>query len=390
MNYETFDQSLTFLAKNKKNFTKEDKIALLETLKNVLTVNEAAALTAKINESTFNEKGKRFSLFPVEDYGAYERMMRLDASHWDSSEVKFNDDRNDFQQLTHEEQEALLICFSFFAVGDGTISSMLAYQLIVCAENYETQAYYAAQLNNERIHAITYANMIQSLVTDPEQKNRIFKAIENVPAIANMNKFIEDSYTFPNGKKSIYIALACAEYLFFSPLFAIIFWFRAYKTGKMKEVLFANELISKDECEHCINGCIKYNELPNNEKYSNKEIHEIINHVVGLISELARYMIVDRNVNLTDLTYENMRQYIEFIADDLLVRINHPMLYNVDNPFSWTIFTSFERKGNMYEGSLAEYKHFNVADQMKYVRELDTKFVQKTNVKVVPKKNNKF
>ncbi len=392
MSHLSFSELLSELKARK--LSKLEKIELLETLKSVLTINESASLTAKINEMNFSGqgKGKRFSLFPIEDYGAYERMLRMDASHWDSSEVKFNEDRNDFNELTPEEQEALLICFSFFAVGDGTVSAMLAYQLIVCAENYESQAVYCAQLNIERMHAITYANMIQSLVQSVEQRNKIFNAVDNVPAIKALNQFIEDAYTFPDGKRHMYIALACAEYLMFSPLFSIIFHFRTYKPGKMKEVLFANELISKDECEHCINGCIKYNELHSKDKYSNSEIHQIIQNVVGLVSDLAKYMIVERKVNLTEITYESMVQYIQFVADDLLWRTNHTLLYNVTNPFSWMIFTQFDRKGNMYEGSLAEYKHFNVKDQMTYVKNLDNRFNNtssnsQVNVKIIAKKN---
>lgn len=363
------------LEKLSPTLSKDERKQLLETLANTLTIHEAGSLVAQINAKNNIAKAKRFGLYPIEDYGSFERMLELDASHWDANEIVFTADKNEFAALTKEEQNALLTCFAFFAVGDGTISSMIAYQMILVSKTFESQCYYAKQMAQEVVHGHVYGNMIQTLVVDPQQRDHIFKAIEDVPAIKAMNEYIENAFTFPDGERQLYIYLACAEYLMFTPLFCIIFWFRAYHQGKMQAVLESNEQIAKDEAAHCKNGCCKYNELPKGEKYSTKEIHEIVGRVVQLVSNLAHYMVIEQKINLEELTYENLVQYIQFVADDLLDRVHHAPLYNVSNPFPWMIYTQFERKANFYEaGSVMEYKHFNVKDKLKEAKELNDRF----------------
>ena len=359
---------------------------LLNHLTNILTVNEAAALTARINAKNYSSKARRFGLFPITDFGSYERQLRLEASYWDATETKFNKDIDSFNSLTRSEQKALLTAFAFFAVGDGTISSMLAYQMIVSADNFESQCYYVTQLNNEKTHGHTYSNMIQTLVASQEERDAIFNAVDNVPAIQNMNDYIEKSYTFTDGKKQLYISLACAEYIFFTPLFCIIFWFRANRPGEINNVLLANELIAKDEAEHCRNGCEKYKELSASEKYSDSEIHAVVDTVVQLVSKLAEYMFVEQGIQLSELTYENVCQYIQFIADDLLTNVHHERLYNVTNPFPWMVYTQMPRKTNFYEGDVTEYKRFDVREHLDNMKKLNNKFNKIDGKEAVPQK----
>src|SRR5690625_2230549 len=133
----------------------------LDDLSDKLTLREAASLIARIHEKTSTvNKGKRFGMYPIEDWAALERTKRLEASFWTANEIDFTEDKNDFDHLTYDEQRPLLLAFGFFSVGDGSIASMLAFQLILTAPTFEKQSFYVVQLDNERVHGETYSEMI--------------------------------------------------------------------------------------------------------------------------------------------------------------------------------------------------------------------------------------
>jgi ribonucleotide reductase beta subunit family protein with ferritin-like domain len=355
---------------------KEERRERLEQISNELTINEIGVLVAMKTAKMSQSKAKRYGLFPIADWSDYARMVKWDASYWDYSEVRFSDSRNDFQSLTEGERQALLLCFGFFAVGDGSITSLLAYQMILNSGTFEEQMLYLSQMNIERIHAITYNHMIEALIDDLEQRNAIFRAVEEVEAIKEMNAFIEDAILFPSGKADLYLALAISEYLFFTPLFAIIFWFKAYRKGKIKDVIYSNELIAKDECSHCANGCSKYLKLPKEQRFSDSAVHEMVSRAVGLVSNFARYMIEEKKVNLSGLTYDALAQYIRFIADDLLISLKHPALFKVNLPeaLNYMTLTKFEIKTNFYEADVSAYRRFDPDSILKETKSLEKKF----------------
>jgi ribonucleoside-diphosphate reductase beta chain len=341
-----------------------DRENLLDKLCDILTIHEAGSLVSRIHERrSVLSKGKRFGLYPINNWTAYERTKRLEASFWQADEVEFNDDRNDFNSLDSNEQFPLLMAFGFFAVGDGSIASMLAYQMILLASSFENQMFYVVQLHNEIVHGETYGKMIYTLVSDPAKRDAIFSAVETVKSIKDMNEFIEHAFTYPEGKKQIYVSLASAEYIMFTPLFCIIFWYRAYKKGKIPRIIFSNEQISKDEAAHCENGCANYRALPPSEKYTDEKVHVYVDKVVQLVSAFAEEVL--SGVSLTELTPENVKQYIKYVADDLFDRLDHPKYYNVSNPFTWMNLTNLVPKTNFYEGTVGEYGRFNVEESIR-------------------------
>ncbi len=359
---------------------KEEWKAGLQEIADSLTISEIGALVALKTAKMAVSKSKRYGLFPIADWSDYKRMVRWDASYWDYSEVRFSNSRNDFLSLSEGERQALLLCFGFFAVGDGSITSLLAYQMLLNAPTFEEQMIYVSQINIERVHAITYGHMIEALVDSVEERNAIFQAVENVEATKKMNEFIEDAALYSSGDRDRYIALAISEYLFFTPLFSIIFWFKSHRNGKIKDVIYSNELIAKDECSHCENGCAKYLKLPSEKRFTDGEIHKIVGKAVGLVSGFAHHMVNERGIKLAGLTYEALSQYIQFIADDLLINVKHAKLYNVSLPeaLKYMTLTNFEIKTNFYEADVSAYRRFDPDSLLEETAALNSKFNSRT------------
>lgn len=361
----------------------------IEQLSEELTLAEASSLLAKIHAKKSEvTKSKRFGLYPIHDWPSFIRMKQLEASHWSANEVEFTKDLNDFNEFTEEEQKPLLMAFGFFAVGDGTITSMLAYRLLTMAPTLEKQLFYIVQLNNERVHAETYANMIYTLVPDERKRMEIFEAVEKINSIKNMNLLIEEALECPDGERDMYFTLACTEYLMFMPLFCIIFWYRAYRKGKISKIILSNELIGRDEATHGINGTENYKALPAHLKYTNQEAWDKIDRFVEVSSGFGYEAL--ENIHLNELTPENVKKYIQYVADDQLERMGHSKCYHVESPFVWMDFTKLVPKTNFYEGTVAEYSRFDVTKGIEEAMNFSGINEKKENSSIKPQRKNRF
>jgi ribonucleoside-diphosphate reductase beta chain len=144
------------------------------------------------------------------------------------------------------------------------------------------------------------------------------------------------------------------EGIFFSGSFCSIFWLK--KRGLMPGLSFSNELISRDEGLHCDFACLLYADHINN-KLTQDRIYEIILEAVEIEKE---FVTVALPVSLIGMNAEMMCQYIDFVADRLLVSLGCQKHYNATNPFDFMEMISLQGKTNFFEKRVAEYQKSGV------------------------------
>ena len=149
------------------------------------------------------------------------------------------------------------------------------------------------------------------------------------------------------------VAFAVVEGIFFSGSFCAIFCLK--KRGLMPGLTFSNELISRDEGMHCDFACMLYSMLQ--EQLEDKVVHEIVKDAVEHEKE---FLCEALPVDLIGMNSRMMAQYIEFVADRLLVALNAPKLYNTSNPFDWMELISLQGKTNFFEKRVGEYQKAGV------------------------------
>lgn len=146
------------------------------------------------------------------------------------------------------------------------------------------------------------------------------------------------------------VAFAAVEGIFFSGSFCSIFWLK--KRGLMPGLTFSNELISRDEGMHCDFACMIYNKHLVN-KLSDEQVENIIRDAV----EIEKEFVTDAlPVRLIGMNADLMCQYIEFVADRLLMSLGNKKIYNVENPFPFMEMISLTGKTNFFEKRVGEYK----------------------------------
>ena len=283
---------------------------------------------------------------------------KAEASFWTAEEIDLAHDHKDWQvKLTDKERFFISNILAFFAASDGIVNENLAMNFSTEVQWPEARCFYGFQIAIENIHSEVYSLLIDTYIRNAEEKTRLLTAIDTMPAVqckaqwalrwcsANLASFAERV-----------VAFAAVEGIFFSGSFCAVFWLR--KRGLLPGLGFANELISRDEGLHCDFACALYHRL--DDKLDDATVHAIIRDAV----DVEREFITDAlPVSLLGMNSKLMAQYVEYVADRLLLSLGHPKLYNVPNPFDWMELMSLSGKTNFFEKRVAEYSKANVASE---------------------------
>ena len=277
-------------------------------------------------------------------------------SFWTAEEIDLAEDLKDWQNLNGDEQHFLKHILAFFAASDGIVNENLGVNFSneVCWP--EARAFYGFQIMMENIHAETYSLLIDTYIKDEQEKDHLFKALETVPSVKRKGDW---AMRWLSRKKGSFaerlVAFAAVEGIFFSGSFCAIFWLK--KRGLMPGLTFSNELISRDEGLHCDFACLLHNKLLRGAGAA--KITRIIAEAVEIEIEFVTSALP---VSLIGMNSILMEQYIQFVADRLLVALGASKIYNVVNPFPWMEMISMQGKTNFFEKRVAEYQKAGVMD----------------------------
>jgi ribonucleoside-diphosphate reductase beta chain len=278
------------------------------------------------------------------------------ACFWTAEEIDLAEDLKDWQNLNSDEQHFLKHILAFFAASDGIVNENLGVNFSneVCWP--EARAFYGFQIMMENIHAETYSLLIDTYIKDEQEKDHLFKALETVPSVKRKGDW---AMRWLSRKKGSFaerlVAFAAVEGIFFSGSFCAIFWLK--KRGLMPGLTFSNELISRDEGLHCDFACLLHNKLLRGAGAA--KITRIIAEAVEIEIEFVTSALP---VSLIGMNSILMEQYIQFVADRLLVALGASKIYNVVNPFPWMEMISMQGKTNFFEKRVAEYQKAGVMD----------------------------
>jgi ribonucleoside-diphosphate reductase beta chain len=319
-------------------------------------------------EPILRENPGRFVLFPIKYDQIWKMYKQAEASFWTTEEVDLSSDMTHWEKLTDNERHFIKHVLAFFAASDGIVNENLVINFMREVQIPEARCFYGFQVAIENIHAETYSLLIDTYIKDAVEKDFLFNALQNLECVAKKAnwamRWIETAPTFGHRL----VAFAAVEGIFFSGSFCAIFWLK--KRGLMPGLAFSNELISRDEGLHCDFACLLYSMLE--QKLDPQELENIITEAVTFEKEFVTDALP---VSLIGMNAGLMSEYIECVADRLLLSLGNQKVYHTPNPFPWMDLISLQGKTNFFEKRVGEYQKSGVmADREKQVFSLEEEF----------------
>jgi ribonucleotide reductase beta subunit family protein with ferritin-like domain len=339
------------------------------------------------------EEKVRYTIFPIEYSDIYGMYKKLRESHWIPDELKEEmvKDSRGWRALDPNVKHFIKTIIAFFAISDTVVNQTLEEELLRRVKVPEVKVFWRAQSENEDIHSESYSMFVEEYIETPEERNTIFKAIENFPAIrkkidwlhkwtgrANPFRHLPQAYkptiramalmfqktvgdflcyidyaidlqdpSAPIPKldnmlnhmldqtnislAQVIMANCIMEGLFFSGSFAAIFWVNHYYKGILPGLALANEWISRDEGLHTDFGILLYRKYIVN-KLPESMVHQMFREAVDVETNFINTALP---IGLRGMNSLLMTQYVQFVADQLLLDLGYTPIFGEVNPFEF-------------------------------------------------------
>jgi len=334
-----------------------------------------------------NEGGSRFTMFPIKYPDIFKFYKDHVSTFWTVEEITLSDDLDDWNnKLSDNERFFIKNILAFFASSDGMVNENLVLNFYNEVQIPEARAFYTIQMDIETTHSLQYALLIDTYINDTEEKNRLFNAIETIPAIKKKGewilKWIEEGTTVVDtmpvnvmdeikalqknykgdDMKNTFdfflkdrpcfeqrlIAFLCTEGIFFAGAFCSIYWLK--NKGLMKGLSTANEFIAKDENLHAEFAVCLYKMCDT--RLSQGLVHNIFKEAIDIEKE---FITESLSCALLGMNAKLMSEYIEFVGDFWLSKLGYEKMYNTKNPFNFMEMLSLETKENFFELNVTQY-----------------------------------
>lgn len=275
------------------------------------------------------------------------------AAFWTPEEIDFTNDRHDFKNLDENKKHFIKRVLAFFAGADTIVVNNIK-------ENFskitikEAECAYGYQQMMENIHGEVYADMLINIIESKTEIDELINAFKTVNSIKLMigwaNKWISSDRRIG----FTIMAFTIFEGLMFSGAFASIYWLKKIIGGdKMKGLIQSNNLIARDEGLHTNFGCIIYDYVIH--RLSPDEAKTMMSEAVNIAKTFTQDSIC---VDMIGMNISLMNNYLEYVADRLMIYLGYDKIYNTCNPeaFSFMETIGFLNKDNFFERRTTEYQ----------------------------------
>jgi ribonucleoside-diphosphate reductase beta chain len=318
-----------------------------------------------------NSKIDPNKILPMRYPWAREHYKNGIANNWSPEEISMQQDIEQWRSangLTEKERRLILWNLGFFSTAESLTANNLVLAVYRHVTNPECRQYLLRQAFEEAIHTDTFIYCCDSLGLDPDE---IYTMYMNVPSISAKDEFVlnlttsildpnfatdttENIQKFLHDLIGFYVIM---EGIFFYAGFAMMLALK--RQNKMIGVGEQFEYIMRDESIHLAFGCDLINAIKeeNPAAWTPKfqaEVVELIKQAVILEKNYAHDACPE---GLLGINAQQFSDYVEFIADRRLERIDLPKLYYKENPFPWmSQAVDLNKEKNFFETRVTEYQ----------------------------------
>jgi ribonucleoside-diphosphate reductase beta chain len=300
----------------------------------------------------------------------FDRYKDAIKNTWTVEEVDFSSDTADLnQKMGPEERHLIKRLVAFFATGDSIVANNLVLNLYKHINAPEARLYLSRQLYEEAQHVEFYLTLLDTYIPDTEEREEAFRAIETIPSIRKKAdfcfKYIDsigkiDELRTPRERRAFLLNMmcfaACIEGLFFFAAFAYVYFLRS--RGLLLGLAGGTNWVFRDESCHMdfafsVVDTIRAEEPELFDDELDQQIYQMVHEAVEAETQFAKDLL---DGGVAGLTSDQMRQYLEYVADQRLERLGLAPRYNTTNPLSFMELQDVQEVTNFFERRVSAYQ----------------------------------
>ena len=316
------------------------------------------------------DSGFNLTLRPMKYPLFYEMYKSAIKNTWTVEEVDFSTDVVDLRsKMTSAERHLISRLVAFFATGDSIVSNNLVLNLYKHINSPEARMFLSRQLYEEALHVQFYLTLLDTYIPDHKAREAAFAAVENIPSIRKKAEFCMKWIDSINDLQQIDTAsdrrrfllnlicfAACIEGLFFFAAFAYVYFLRS--KGLLHGLAAGTNWVFRDESAHMkfafeVVKQVREEEPQLFDEEMTRSLREMLSEAVECELQFAEDIL---SGGVAGLSVADMRQYLEFIADQRLVMLGLPKAYGARNPFAFMDLQDVQELANFFERRVSAYQ----------------------------------
>jgi ribonucleoside-diphosphate reductase beta chain len=316
------------------------------------------------------DPGMNLTLRPMKYPVFYEMYKASIKNTWTVEEVDFSTDVMDLRsRLTPAERHLINRLVAFFATGDTIVSNNLVLNLYKHINSPEARMYLSRQLYEEAVHVQFYLTLLDTYIPEMKEREEAFAAIQTVPSIQKKGEFCFKWIDSINAlteikaeddRRSFLLNLiafaACIEGLFFFAAFAYVYFLRS--KGLLNGLAAGTNWVFRDESAHIafayeVIRTVRQEEptlfSPTLQDKVVIMLKDAVESEIGFAQDILSF-------GVAGLSERDMRQYLQFVADQRLAALGIAPVYGSHNPFSFMDLQDVQELANFFERRVSAYQ----------------------------------
>ena len=321
-------------------------------------------------DSHILDPGFELTLRPMKYPQFYEMYRSAIRNTWTVEEVDFSLDTTDLKsKMSDADRHLIHRLVAFFATGDTIVSNNLVLNLYQHVNSPEARMYLSRQLYEEALHVQFYLTLLDTYIPEPSERNKAFAAIESIPSIAAKGEFcfkwidsIQDLNRLETREHRRQFLLnlicfaACIEGLFFFAAFAYVYYLRS--RGLLHGLASGTNWVFRDESGHMafafeVVRTVREQEPDLFDDEMRQQVEAMLEDAIACETLFAQDVL---SGGVAGLSVTDMRQYLEYCADQRLVQLDMPKKYGAKNPFDFMDLQDVQELTNFFERRVSSYQ----------------------------------
>ncbi len=289
---------------------------------------------------------------------------------WTVEEVDFSTDLVDLKQrLTPAEVHVIQRLVAFFATGDSIVSNNLVLNLYKHINSPEARLYLSRQLYEEAVHVQFYLTLLDNYIPEPSERAAAFAAVDNIPSIRKKAEFcmkwmdsIEklDTLETDEHRRQFLLNLicfaGCIEGLFFFAAFAYVYFFRS--RGMLHGLAAGTNWVFRDESAHLefafeVVNTVREQHPGMFDARMQQQVTEMMRGAVDAELQFSEDLLEG---GVAGLSTRDMREYLQYVADQRLERLGMEKVFGSHNPFPFMDLQDVQELTNFFERRVSAYQ----------------------------------